>query len=59
MDGSYKADGRFVRRAPTQTESGLKMGFVVCKVSKHLTDGAAQEIADALNLHRQMNPEKH
>jgi hypothetical protein len=59
MDGSYIADGRTVKRKPTKTERGLTMGFVICNLADDVGDEAAQEIADALNLHRQHHPEKH
>lgn len=59
MNGEYMADGRTVRRRPEKTETGIKMGFVVCTLADGLADGAAQEVADALNLHRQKHPEKH
>lgn len=59
MNGSYKADGRVVRRSPTKTKTGFTMGFPVCELVEGLPDEAAQEIADALNLHMQHHPEKH
>ena len=59
MNGEYIADGRTVRRAPTKTENGFKVGFPVCVLSDLVDDQAAQEIADALNLHRERFPEKH
>lgn len=59
MNGEYLAKGRTVRRAPTKTETGIKMGFPVCVLSDGVGEEAAQEIADALNLHREHHPEKH
>lgn len=59
MHGDYIADGRLVRRQPTRTETGIKMGFIVCEIADGLSDDAAQEIADALNMHKQQHPEKH
>lgn len=59
MDGRYKAVGNEVLRSPLQTPTGITMGFKVCTVSEHLNDGAAQEIADALNAHMDANPDAH
>lgn len=59
MNGEYVADGRTVRRQPTKTATGFTMGFPVCTLADGVADEAAQEIADALNLHRQQHPEKH
>lgn len=59
MDGSYVAEGRTVRRSPTKTKTGFKMGFPVCEVSEYLPEDAAQEIADAMNMHMAAHPEKH
>ncbi|KHQ50316.1 hypothetical protein OA50_05164 [Mameliella alba] len=59
MDGRYFADRRQVRRRPKQTERGITMGFVVCEVCDWLNDEAAEEIAEALNMHMDAHPEKH
>ena len=59
MNGKYVADGRVVRREPTKTETGIRMGFLVCEVHEHMPDEAAIEIADALNMHMEAHPEKH
>lgn len=59
MDGKYKAQGELVVRAPTQTKTGFKMGFVLCRVSEHMDTGAAEEIAEAMNMHMERYPEKH
>lgn len=59
MDGEYVADGRKVRRSPTKTATGFRMGFYVCELSDGIDDEAAQEIADALNMHMKAHPEKH
>ena len=59
MDGSYVAKKRRVYRSPTQTPTGITMGFGVCELLDHLPDDAAQEIADALNMHMAAHPENH
>jgi hypothetical protein len=59
MDGSYVAKGRCVMRAPTQTATGIKMGFGVCELMRGAGDEAAQEIADALNMHKAVYPDQH
>lgn len=59
MNGAYVADGRFVRREPTKKETGYTYGFRVCELCGELPDDAAQEIAEALNLHMEKYPEKH
>ncbi|MDJ0823773.1 MAG: hypothetical protein QNJ09_18435 [Paracoccaceae bacterium] len=61
MDGRYKAEGTRVYRSPTKTETGMKMGFLVCTVSQNLdaASSAAEEIAEALNMHMDAHPERH
>ncbi|WP_156883495.1 hypothetical protein [Salipiger mucosus] len=59
QDGTYYAERGNVFRSPTKTDTGFKMGFKVCVVSDGLNEGAAAEIADALNLHMQHHPDKH
>ena len=59
MDGRYTADGRQVRRNHTKTGNGITMGFIICELHEHVGDDAAQEIAEALNLHMDKYPEKH
>lgn len=59
MDGKYTAKGREVYRNPTRTKIGITMGFKVCETCEGLSDDAAQEIADALNMHMRAHPDKH
>ena len=59
MNGQYSAEGRHVKRNPTKTDTGIKMGFMVCEVHHSVGEEAAQEIADALNFHMKHHPEKH
>ncbi len=59
MNGDYIASGRQVRRSPKKTETGITMGFIVCTLHAGMPDEVALEIAEALNLHKQENPEAH
>ena len=59
MNGEYVANGRIVQRKPQKTANGFRMGFAVCELAPGVDDDAAQEIADALNLHREKFPDKH
>ncbi len=59
MDGKYEAKGTDVVRSPTRTATGIRMGFRVCTVASGLGNEAAQEIADALNMHMAAHPEAH
>ncbi|QNN99825.1 hypothetical protein P67b_00066 [Ruegeria phage Tedan] len=57
MDGSYcVTEGGEVCRRPKHTETGIQMGFVICQA---MHDDFAEEIAEALNLHRLRYPEEH
>lgn len=53
-DGTYYAEGRAVFRAPKATKHAdgsttYTMGFRVCVVDEHVTEGAAAFIAAAMN----------
>jgi hypothetical protein len=49
VNGRFIADGRTVRREPQRTETGFKMGFVLCHLANGMPDAMAEDIATAMN----------